>query len=135
VQLSPISVGSSGDFSAAFDEMKRSRSEALIVIAGVLTYANGKQIADLALTHHLPSCHAFKETVVVGGLASLGPDLVESSRQAANYIDKIVRGAKPGDLPVQQPARYELTINLKTAKALDLTITPALLARADEVIE
>jgi putative ABC transport system substrate-binding protein len=135
VQLYPISIGSSGDLSAAFDEMKRSRSEALIVIAGVLTFVNGKQIADLALAHHLPSCHAFEETVAAGGLVSLGPDLVENSRQAAAYIDKIIRGIKPSDIPVQQPARYQLAINLKTAKALGLTIPPTLLARADEVIE
>ena len=98
-------------------------------------YPNGKRIADLALAHRLPSCHGFKETVLAGGLISLGPDLVAIGRQAATYVDKILRGAKPADLPVQQPDRYEVHLNLKTAKALGLTVPPAPLARADEVIE
>jgi putative tryptophan/tyrosine transport system substrate-binding protein len=135
VSLSPISVGSPSDLGAAFHEMKRSRSEALIVIAGVLTFYNGQQIADLALGHHLPSCHAFKDTVAAGGLVSLGPDIAAMWGQAAVYIDKIIRGTEPRDLPVQQPTRYELAINLKTATALGLSIPPTLLARADEVIE
>jgi putative tryptophan/tyrosine transport system substrate-binding protein len=115
--------------------MERSQAEALIVVAGLLTYVNGQRIADLALAHRLPSCHAFSETVAMGGLVSLGPDLVEVWGQAAGYIDKIVRGAEPRELPVQQPTRYELAINLKTAKALDLTLPQSLIARADQVIE
>jgi putative ABC transport system substrate-binding protein len=135
VQLSTIGVSSSSDIAAAFDEMKRSQSEALIVVAGLLTYVNGQRIADLALAHHLPSCHAFRETVGMGGLVSLGPDLIAVWRQAAGYIDKIIRGTEPRELPVQQPTQYELAINLKTTKALDLTLPQSLLARADEVIE
>jgi putative tryptophan/tyrosine transport system substrate-binding protein len=115
--------------------MQRRQTEGLIVIAGLLTYVNSRQIANLALAYRLPSCHAFRETVVAGGLVSLGPDLVVMSRQGAAYIDKIFRGAKPADLPVEQPERYEMFVNLKTAKALGLTIQPTLLARADEVIE
>ena len=135
IQLSPIPISSSSDIAAAFDEMRQGQSEALIVIAGLLTLRNGQQIADLALAHHLPSCHAFRETVAMGGLVSLGPDLMALWRQAAGFIDQIIRGSQPRELPVQQPTRYELAVNLKTAKALDLTLPPSLLARADVVIE
>jgi putative ABC transport system substrate-binding protein len=135
IHLSPIPISSSSDIAAAFDEMRQSQSEALIVIAGLLTYRNGQQIADLALAHHLPSCHAFRETVAMGGLVSLGPDILAIWRQAAGYIDQIIRGSQPRELPVQQPTRYELAINLKTAKALGLTLPPSLLAGADVVIE
>jgi putative ABC transport system substrate-binding protein len=135
VILTPIDFKSSDDLLAAFEEMQRNQTEGLIVIAGMLTYANSKQIANLALAYRLPSCHAFRETVVAGGLVSLGPDIVAMNRQCAAYIDKIFRGAKPADLPVEQPDRYEMFVNLKTAKALGLTIPPTLLARADEVIE
>jgi putative ABC transport system substrate-binding protein len=135
VILTPIDVKSSDDLIAAFEEMQRRQTEGLIVIAGLLTYANSRQIANLALAYRLPSCHAFRETVVAGGLVSLGPDIVAMNRQVAAYIDKILRGAKPADLPVSQPERYEMFVNLKTAKALGVTIPLTLLARADEVIE
>jgi putative tryptophan/tyrosine transport system substrate-binding protein len=135
VILSPIDVKSSHDLLGAFEEMQRIQTEGLIVVAGALTYANSKQIANLALTYRLPSCHAFRETVIAGGLVSLGPDIAAMNRQCAAYIDKIVRGAKPGDLPVEQPDRYETFLNLRTAKALGVTIPPTLLASAYEVIE
>ena len=135
VGLLPVGVNSASDLAGAFDEMERSQAEALIVVAGLLTYASGQRIADLALAHRLPSCHAFIETVAVGGLVSLGPNLLEVWGQAAGYIDKIVRGAEPKELPVQQPTRYVLAVNLRTAKALDVTLPQSLIARADEVIE
>jgi putative ABC transport system substrate-binding protein len=135
VQLSSIAVSSPSDIAAAFDEMKRSQSEAVIVIAGLLTFANGQQIADLALAHHLPSCHGFREIVALGGLVSLGPDLMAVWRQAAGYLDQIIRGMEPRELPVQQPTKYEIAINLKTAKAFGLTLPQSLLASADVVIE
>jgi putative tryptophan/tyrosine transport system substrate-binding protein len=135
VQLSPIAFSSSGDIAGAFDDVMRSQSEALLVIAGLLTLANGRQIADLALAHHLPSCHAFRATVAVGGLVSLGPDILAMWGQAAGYVDKIIRGTEPRELPVQQPTRYELAINLKTAEALGLNLPQSLVARADVVIE
>jgi putative ABC transport system substrate-binding protein len=135
VTLTWFDIKSGDDLPATIPDMQRRGSEALLVVAGALTYVNGKKIADLALAHHLPSCHAFKETVAEGGLVSLGPDLLAIGGQAASYVDKILRGAKPADLPVQQPARYEVHLNLKTAKSLDITIPPTLLARADEVIE
>jgi putative ABC transport system substrate-binding protein len=119
----------------AFDEIKQNRSEALIVVSGLLTFISGKQIADLALTNGLPSCHGFREAVTVGGLVSLGPDLATLGRQGARLVDKIIKGERPADLPVEQPSQYLMSINLKTAKSLGLTVPPALLARADEIIE
>jgi putative ABC transport system substrate-binding protein len=123
------------DLAAKFGQIEQSHAEGLIVIAGVLSYANSKQIAELALAHRLPSCHAFYETVRAGGLVSLGPDIPAMAQQGAVYIDKIIRGAKPGELPVQQPTHYVLYINLQTAKRLGIEIPPTLLVRADEVIE
>jgi len=107
----------------------------LIVVAGLLTSINSKMVAELSLAHRLPSCHGFRETVVAGGLISLGPDLFAMARQGAVYLDKIIRGAKPADLPVEQPDRYEIYINLKTARTLGLEVPAPLLARAHEVIE
>jgi ABC-type uncharacterized transport system substrate-binding protein len=135
ITLTVAEIGSADELTTAFAEMQRTKAEALLVVAGALTYPNGKMIADLALAHRLPSCHGFKEAVLAGGLISLGPDLVVIGHQAASYVDKILRGAKPAELPVQQPDRYEVHLNLKTAKALGLTVPPALLALADEVIE
>lgn len=133
--LSPFDVRSADDFDNAFGEMHRSRIEAVLVVAGSLTYSNGRRIADLSVQAHLPSCHAFREAVIAGGLMSFGPDLVEIARLVATYLDKIMRGAKPADLPVQEPNQFDLCINLKTAAALGLTIPATLLATADEVIE
>jgi putative ABC transport system substrate-binding protein len=135
VTLVLVEVTSADGLRAAFDEMKSNRAEVLIVIPGSLTCIDRKLIADLANIYQLPSCHAFRETVAVGGLVSLGPDIVAMTAQGAAYVDKMIHGAKPADLPVQQPARYQLHINLKTAKALGLTIPASLLVRADEVIE
>jgi putative ABC transport system substrate-binding protein len=135
VTLALVEITSAEGLRAAFDEMKSNSAEAIIVIPGSLTYVDRGPIADLAIIYRLPSCHAFSETVAVGGLVSLGPDIVAMTAQGAAYTDKIIHGAKPADLPVQQPTRYQLHINLKTAKALGLTVPPSLLARADEVIE
>ncbi len=135
ITLIPVEVTAADDLNRAFDEMQQTRTEALIVIAGALTYVNGKAIADLAIAHNLPACHGFRETVALGGLVSLGPDLVAMTGQGAVYIDKIIHGANPGELPVQQPVRYELHVNLKTAETLGLKIPDTLLTRADQVIE
>jgi putative tryptophan/tyrosine transport system substrate-binding protein len=135
VSLTSLAIGSADDLPNAFEQMKRGRSEAVIVIAGALTYQNFKLTAELALANALPSCHGFKETVNAGGLISLGPDMLALARQGATLVDKIIKGARPGDLPVEQPTRYVTSINLKTAKLLGLTIPSALLASADEVIE
>jgi putative tryptophan/tyrosine transport system substrate-binding protein len=133
--LSAFDVRSADDLDNAFVEMQRSRMEGVIVVAGALTYSNTKRIADLSLAAHLPSCHPFREAVVAGGLVSLGPDLVEIAGQVAVYLDKIMHGNKPADLPVQEPVRLDLYLNLRTSAALGLTIPTSLIARADEVIE
>jgi len=135
VTLVLVEVMSAEGLRSAFDEMKSNRAEALIVIPGSLTYIHRKLIADLAIIYRLPSCHAFWETVAVGGLVSLGPDIVAMTAQGAAYVDKIIRGARPAELPVQQPVRYQLHVNLKTAKALGVTVPQALVYRADEMIE
>ena len=109
--------------------------QALIVIGTAVTFAAGARIAELALAHHLPACYPFRDTVVAGGLVSLSPDFDATARRGADYVSKIVKGAKPSELPVEQPTGYALHINLKTAKALELEMPPTLLARADEVIE
>jgi putative tryptophan/tyrosine transport system substrate-binding protein len=135
VTLGLVEITSADSLRTAFDEMKSNRAEAIIVIPGSLTYVDRRRIADLAIIYQLPSCYAFRESVEVGGLVSLGPDIVAMTAQGAAYVDKIIHGAKPADLPVQQPVRYELHINLKTAKALGLMIPTSLLVRADKVIE
>ena len=133
--ISTFDVRSADDFGSAFTDMRRSRMEAVLVVAASLFYSNARRIADLALQAHLPSCHAFREAVLAGGLVSLGPDVVEIARQVAGYIDKIMHGAKPADLPVQEPDRFDIALNLKTAAALGLTIPSILLATANDVIE
>ena len=135
VALTPVYVDTADELPNAFDQIERNRVSGLIVIAGILTAINAKTIADLSLAHRLPSCHGFRETVLAGGLISLGPDLLAIARQGAVYVDKIIKGAKPADLPIEQPDRYEIYINLKTAKTLGLEIPAHLLAGADKVIE
>ena len=135
VELTTVYVETADDLPTAFDQIQRNRVSGLIVIAGLLTSINSKTIAELSLAHRLPTCHGFREAVVAGGLISLGPDLFAIARQGAVYVDKIIRGDKPADLPVEQPDRYEIYINLKTAKTLGLEIPTPLLARADTVIE
>ena len=130
-----IDIKSADELETAFASMNKSGAEALFATRTALMSAAGKQIADLALAAHLPSCPAFRATVMVGGLVSLDADGLAMTRQAAAQIDKIIKGTSPADIPVEQPTRYELYINLKTARLLNLTIPPALLALADEVIE
>jgi putative ABC transport system substrate-binding protein len=135
VSLIRVELDSTTDLEGAFSGIKQSGAEALIVVSGSLTYGLIQRTADLALANGLPSCHGFKEAVAAGGLVSLGPDLIALARQSARMVDKIIRGEHPADIPVEQPAQYVVSINLKTAKKLGLTIPPALLARADDVIE
>lgn len=135
VSITPIELKSVDDLERAFDEMKRTRMQAVLVVAGYLTYTSIKKTADLALANHLPSCHGFKEAAAAGGLISLGPDLVALGRQGARLVDKIIRGEQPADIPVEQPDRYVMDINLKTARSLGLVVPPSLLAGADQVIE
>jgi putative ABC transport system substrate-binding protein len=113
----------------------KARAVALLVTAGLALDPHPQRVADLAATHRLPAMYHFRVYVERGGLACYAPDLVEIWRAAATFVDKILKGAKPGDLPVEQPTKFELVINMKTAKALGLTIPQSLLLRADEVIE
>ena len=133
--LIPIDIKSTDDLEGAFADMKQSQAEALFVSRTGLTANLGKQIADLALAAHLPSCYSFRTTVMAGGLVSLDTDRLAMTRPAAAQIDKIIKGTSPADIPVEQPTRFELYINLKTARLLNLTIPPSLLGRADELIE
>jgi ABC-type uncharacterized transport system substrate-binding protein len=122
------------DIASAFDALK-GRADALYVCADPLMYTNRIRINTLALSERLPTMHGLREYVEAGGLMSYGANIADHFRRNAEYVDKILRGAKPGDLPIEQPTKFDLVINLTTAKALGLEIPPTLLARADEVIE
>jgi putative ABC transport system substrate-binding protein len=129
-----LEIRQAEDITTAF-EMLKGRAEALHLASGQLLNTNRLRINNLALAARLPTMHTFRALVESGGLMFYGPNFQHMSRRAADYVDKILRGTKPADLPVEQPIKFELVINLKTAKALGLDIPPTLLARADEVIE
>jgi ABC-type uncharacterized transport system substrate-binding protein len=136
LQLTPVRTVE--EFEGAFATMTKERVDAIFVVASSLTgrgRAAPMLLAELAMKHRLPSMFGYKASVVAGGLMSYSPNYIELTRLAATYIDKILKGAKPADLPVEQATRFELVINMKTAKALGLTIPPTLLAFANEVIE
>jgi len=126
---------SAHQYTDAFTRISRARAEALFVAQSPTAYADRALIVDFATRTRLPSTFIFRESVELGGLMSYGPNLADISRRAATYVDKILKGAKPADLPVEQPTKFELVINRKTAKALGLTIPPSLLGRADQVID
>ena len=123
------------DLDRAFFGFARERADAVIVLDDVFTILHATRVAELAIRHRLPTMHGFREATVAGGLMSYGPSGSEMLTLCANYIVKILKGAKPADLPVEQPKKFELVINLKTAKTLGLTIPPSLLMRADQVVE
>jgi putative ABC transport system substrate-binding protein len=135
IQVQHAEVRGAGDLEPTFSAIKSRGAQGVVVVAGVFTYTHGRKIAELALANRLPSSHAFRETAAAGGLISLGPDFREIASQGAGYVAKILKGAKPSDLPIEQPTKFELVINIKTAKTLGLTIPPSLLLRADQVIE
>ena len=135
MRLTPADVQGPADIERAIEALAREPNGALIVQASPVTGTNRELIATLAVRHRLPTAYGFRYFVTSGGLVSYGVDQVEQSRQAAGYVDRILRGERPADLPIQQPTKFELVINLKTANALGLEIPSALLARADEVIE
>jgi putative ABC transport system substrate-binding protein len=135
VQVVPLSVSSRSDLENAIEQIASEPNGALIVFAGPLAVAHRDLIITLAVKHSLPLLYPYRYFTAAGGLISYGPDLVDQYRLAASYIDRILKGEKPADLPVQFPTRYMLVINLKTAKALGLTVPDRLLALADEVIE
>jgi putative ABC transport system substrate-binding protein len=128
-------IRTSSDIAGAFATIARSRSGAILVLGGNTTWTSRQQLADMAVQHRLPAMCLFREYAEAGLLLTYGPDREDLNRRAAAYIDKILKGARPADLPVAEPTKFELVINLKTAKALGLTIPPSLLARADQVIE
>jgi putative ABC transport system substrate-binding protein len=135
VVVQGFSVRGHKELDAAFAAMKRARIDAIILGENTPFFAERRHIADLAITHRLPMVAQAKEFAEAGGLVSYGPDYLDQFRRAATYVDKIFKGAKPSDLPIEQPTKFELVINLKTAKALGLTIPQAVLGRADEVIQ
>jgi putative ABC transport system substrate-binding protein len=135
VQLQVLQVRAPVDFASAFSAMTKDRAGGLIILGGSMFFAQRTRFAELAAQSRLPSMYLLKEYAEAGGLIAYGPNLRESFRRAATYVDKILKGAKPADLPVEQPTKFELVINLKTAKALGLTIPQSVLLRADEVIQ
>ncbi|HEV8440358.1 MAG TPA: ABC transporter substrate-binding protein [Methylomirabilota bacterium] len=135
VALLPLELRSPSDVQAAVDAAISGRADGLYVLADVLTFIHRARIADLAAKNRLPALYGFRSAVDSGGLMSYGPQLRELFRRAASYVDKILKGTKPGELPVEQPTKYELVVNLKTARALGLSMPPALLRRADLVLE
>jgi putative tryptophan/tyrosine transport system substrate-binding protein len=136
IKLLPVNLGNPPyDFESAFGAAKRSRVNAVFVLTSAVIFRDRAQLAELALKHRLPTSFASREHAEAGGLMTFGANMPDMYRLVADRVDKILKGGKPADLPVEQPTKFELVINLKTAKALGLTIPPSLLARADQVIE
>jgi ABC-type uncharacterized transport system substrate-binding protein len=135
VELSPVDVRDADEIERAVSAFARGLNGGLIVTGSALAIVHRKLITTLAARHKLPAVYSGRSYVTAGGLISYAPDAVDQFRRAAGYVDRILKGEKPADLPVQAPTKYELVINLKTAKALGLDVPPSLLARADEVIE
>jgi len=135
LKLQSLEVRSPEDIDTAFESMLKERVGAFVTLPDPLLTGQRVRIADLAAKTHLPGIAAFRENTEAGTLMAYGPSLAANRRRAAVFVDKILKGAKPGDLPVEQPTKFELVINLKTAKTLRLTIPPSLLQRADQVIE
>jgi putative ABC transport system substrate-binding protein len=135
MQLQVVEARGPEHFDRGFADMARARAGALTVVSTPVFDTQPRRLVELAARHRLPAVYTFKAFVDAGGLMSYGPDISDLYRRAATYVDKILKGARPGDLPVEQPTKFELVINLRTARALGLTIPPSLLARADQVVE
>jgi putative ABC transport system substrate-binding protein len=135
VKLLPVEVRGPNDFDGAFSAMMNRRPDALITLPSSLLYFQHKRIADFAKAGGLPAIGPWAEFAEAGGLMSYGLNLPEFYRRAATYVDKILKGTRPGDLPVEQPTHFEFVVNLKTAKALGITVPQSVLMRADKVIE
>jgi putative ABC transport system substrate-binding protein len=135
IEVQSLEVRGPEDFDRAFETVRRLRPDALITVEDPLTASYTAPIAEFTASEQLPSLHGIREFVAAGGLMSYGANIADLFRRAADYVDKILKGAKPADLPVQQPTKFELVINTKTARALGLEVPATVLARADEVIE
>ena len=135
VSVTVIEIHDTSEFENAFARLDREKIEGLLVVNNSIFYSGRRRIAELAASQRLPVLYDLREYVDAGGLMSYAPGLEESFRRVATYVDKILKGTKPGDLPIEQPTKFDLVINLKTAKALGLTIPPSLLLRADQLIE
>jgi len=135
VTVQALGVQEAKDIDSAIATMTEARPDALFMITDVLTSRYTRQVVDFAAQHQLPTMFQSRIPVAEGGLMFYGPSLTDAYRRVAYYVDRILKGAKPGDLPVEQPMKFELVINLKTAKALGLTIPPTLLFQADEVLQ
>ena len=135
VSLHSVEVRRPAEFDAAFAALRRERVGAFIMFSDLIGWFHTREIADAAARNKLPAIYAFREAVDGGGLMSYGPNIEDMYRRSAGYVDKILRGAQPGDLPIEQPAKLELVINLKTARILDVIVPRSLLERADQIIE
>ena len=135
VQLQFVEARSATDFERAFSDMTRARANGLMVLPSVMLFYQRNRHVELATRNRLPAVYASSGYVDAGGLMAYGANLADLTRRAATYVDKILKGAKPGDLPVEQPTKFELVVNLKTAKALGIRIPQSILGRADEVIQ
>jgi putative ABC transport system substrate-binding protein len=129
-----VEIRRTEDIQPAIDQL-RDRADALYVCIDPFVNTNGVRINSLALAARLPTMHSSRDNVEAGGMISYGPDISDLFRRAGEFVDKILRGAKPGEIPVEQPIKFELVVNLKAARTLGLEIAPTLLARADEVVE
>jgi putative ABC transport system substrate-binding protein len=134
-EVLPVEARNASELDSAYSLVALQRPDALIVVQDFLTLSHRGQIADFAIRNGLPSVHSGREFALAGGLMSYGPDLADLIRRAAGHVDKILKGAKPADLPVEQPTKFEFVVNLRTARALGLIIPPTLLTTANEVIE
>jgi putative tryptophan/tyrosine transport system substrate-binding protein len=135
IQLRVVEARGPDQFEAAFAAMAQGQTKALLTLEDSMFWLNRRVLAEIEAEHRLPTMHPLREHVEAGSLMAYGPDLRDLFRRAATYVDKILKGAKPGDLPVEQPTKFELVINMKTAKALGLTIPQSILVRADDVIQ
>ena len=135
VRLQVVEVRGPDDFDRAFSDITKARTDALAVMSTPTFFGERRRLLDLAAKNRLPTAFAYREYLDAGGLIAYGPNVADLYRRTATYVDKILKGAKPAYLPVEQPTKFELVINLKTAKALGLTVSDKLIALADEVIE